>query len=274
VVVNTNDRAPAHVHCRAGGQWVIVALEPEVAVPGRTAMPEGTLGRMLDPKQALAALHQEIMACRRCALAGYHVEGTPVLGGTVDMLDRARRVMLIGQAPGRVEAGSGRPFSGPAGKRLFGWLAGVGVAEHTFRRQVYMAAMTRCYPGPSPSGHGDRRPSAEELALCRGFLDRQLNLIRPELVLLVGGLAIEAFLGKLKLDQAVGKLHPKGGVCYLALPHPSGASTWLNQPAHQTLLRRSLDLLRESGLIRPDAGDGGGAHGLPAAGECLPATRR
>ena len=209
---------------------------------------------MLERQQALAALHQEILACRRCALAGYHVEGAPVLGGTPDMLTDAHHVMLIGQAPGRVEAGNGRPFSGPAGKRLFGWLAGVGIAEDAFRRQVYMAAMTRCYPGPSPTGHGDRRPTSRELALCRRFLDRQIDLVVPQLVLLVGGLAIEAFLGKLKLDEAVGRFHERNAWRYLALPHPSGASTWLNDPSHQALLRRSLDLLRASGLILPSAG--------------------
>jgi uracil-DNA glycosylase family 4 len=215
---------------------------------------------VLERQQALAALHQEMLACRRCALAGYHVEGTPVLGGTPDMLAGARRVMLIGQAPGRVEAGNGRPFSGPAGKRLFGWLAGAGIAEDAFRRQVYMAAMTRCYPGASPTGHGDRRPSAQELAFCRRFLDRQIDLIGPELVLLVGGLAIEAFLGKLKLDAAVGRFHERDALRYLALPHPSGASTWLNDPSHQALLRRSLDLLCASGLILPTTGS---ALGLP-----------
>lgn len=158
--------------------------------------------------------------------------------------------MLIGQAPGRREAGNGRPFSGPAGRRLFSWLAGVGIEEHAFRRQVFMAAMTRCYPGPSPTGHGDRRPSPAELALCRPFLDRQLALVQPELVLLVGGLAIEAFLGKMPLQQAVGHCHVRAGVRYLPLPHPSGASTWLNHPAHRALLQQSLALLVESGLLR------------------------
>jgi uracil-DNA glycosylase len=175
----------------------------------------------------------------------------PVLGGTPAMLARARRVMLIGQAPGRLEASNGRPFSGPAGKRLFGWLAGVGIDEDSFRRQVYMAAMTRCYPGPSPSGHGDRRPSAEELVLCRQFLDRQMEIVRPELVLLVGGMAIEAFLGRVKLDDAVGHSHQRDGVRHVPLPHPSGASTWLNHPDHQALLRRALELIRDAGLIEP-----------------------
>jgi len=204
----------------------------------------------LSKRQAtLAALHAEILACRRCTLAGYRVEGTPVLGGTPEMLARPRRVMLVGQAPGRMEAGNGRPFSGPAGKRLFSWLIGIGVDEESFRRQVYMAALTRCYPGPSPSGHGDRRPSAHELLLCRQFLDRQMEIVQPELVLLVGGMATEAFLGKLKLEEAIGHLHERDGVRYVPLPHPSGASTWLNDPAHQALLGQALNLIHDSGLI-------------------------
>jgi uracil-DNA glycosylase family 4 len=209
--------------------------------------------KTMDQRHALAVLHREILACRRCALAGYSVHGQPVLGGTPDMLDRARRVMLVGQAPGKTEAGNGRPFSGPAGRRLFQWFAAAGIAEDTFRRQVYMAAMTRCYPGPSPTGHGDRRPTPAELALCRPFLDRQIAIVRPELVLLVGGLAIEAFLGKLPLDKAVGRLHEREGVRYLPLPHPSGASTWLNRPERQALLQRALRLLAGTGLLDPDA---------------------
>lgn len=199
---------------------------------------------------ALQALHNEILDCRRCVLAGHCVTGRPVIGGDPAMLATGRPVMLIGQAPGRMEADNGRPFSGPAGRRLFSWLAGVGIEEHAFRRQVFIAAMTRCYPGPSPTGHGDRRPSPAELALCRPFLDRQLALVQPELVLLVGGLAIEAFLGKMPLERAVGQSHVRHGVRYLPLPHPSGASTWLNHPAHRALLQRSLALLVESKLLR------------------------
>ena len=214
------------------------------------AATSGAIQDLAQRQQALRALHHEILACRRCSLAGYRVEGTPVLGGDPAMLARAQRVMLVGQAPGRTEARNGRPFSGPAGRRLFGWFRTVGIGEEGFRRQVYMAAMTRCYPGASPSGHGDRRPSAAELALCRSFLERQLELVQPELVLLVGGMAIEAKLGKMPLDHAVGRLHEREGVRYLPLPHPSGASTWLNTAAHQELLRQALGHLAESGLIR------------------------
>lgn len=168
-----------------------------------------------------------------------------MLSGDPAIVTQHVRVMLVGQAPGRTEAGNGRPFSGPAGRRLFQWLASAGIDEAAFRRDVYMAAMTRCYPGPSPTGHGDRRPSREELALCRSYLDRALALVRPHMVLLVGGMAIEAFLGKAPLAQLVGSLHVRSGVAYLPLPHPSGASTWVNQSEHRALLERALSTLGE-----------------------------
>lgn len=188
-------------------------------------------------------LHEEILACRRCAVAGHHVEGRPVLSGDPQIVTRQARVMLVGQAPGRTEAGNGRPFSGPAGRRLFQWLAMAGIEESAFRQEVYMAAMTRCYPGPAASGHGDRRPSRQELALCRGYLDRAMWLVRPQVVVLVGGMAIDALLGKAPLSQLVGTVHMRSGVAYLPLPHPSGASTWFNQPAHRALLDQALRTL-------------------------------
>jgi uracil-DNA glycosylase family 4 len=202
-------------------------------------------------RETLAALHAEILGCRKCALAGHPIFGTPVIGGDAFMLARARRVMLVGQAPGRTEADSGRPFSGSAGRTLFGWLAEVGIEEERFRSQVYIAAMTRCFPGPAPSGSGDRRPSPAELALCRGYLNRERALVQPELVVLVGGMAIEGLLGKLPLHEAVGRIHEREGVQYLPLPHPSGASRWNNVPQNRELRRRAIALLAASGLIEP-----------------------
>jgi uracil-DNA glycosylase family 4 len=216
-------------------------------VTAAAAAGAGLAGR----QTALAALHEELLGCRRCLAAGHPIFGTPVIGGDPSLLARARRVMLVGQAPGRSEADSGRPFSGPAGRTLFGWLAEVGIEEERFRRQVYIAAMTRCFPGPAPSGSGDRRPSPAELALCRPYLERERALVRPELTVLVGGMAIEALLGKLPLQQAVGRVHEREGVRYLPLPHPSGASRWNNVPEHRELRRRAVELLAESGLIEP-----------------------
>ncbi len=142
---------------------------------------------------------------------------------------------------------------GPAGRRLFAWLERIGIDERSFRQQVYMTAVTKCYPGPSAGGHGDRLPSAAERALCRPFLDRQVRLVNPSLVILVGRLAIETFMGKMRLAEAIGRSFELDERRWLPLPHPSGASTWLNRPRHQALLTRALALLRDSGLVEGTA---------------------
>lgn len=108
----------------------------------------------------------------------------------------------------------------------------------------YRTAITKCFPGKSPTGSGDRRPSPVEIALCTPWLDQELALLRPRVILLLGGLAIDRFWGKVSLEDAVGRARTKDGVTYIPLPHPSGASRWLNDPAHRVLLRRALGILR------------------------------
>ena len=170
---------------------------------------------------------------------------------------RGTRVMLVGQAPGQVEAEGGRPFSGRAGRTLFRWLARAGIDEATARRRVYIAAVTRCYPGPSHSGRGDRVPSRHEQETCGAWLDSELRIIRPRLVIPVGRLAIERFLPALPLDELVGKEHfvarGSASMAVIPLPHPSGASSWIHQREHLALLDRALELLRarflDSGII-------------------------
>ena len=207
-------------------------------------------------EDTLDALHNEIASCRRCTAAGYPIQGRPILSSH-DSLGRHNslpgRAMLIGQAPGRQEAAGGQPFMGPAGRRLFAWLERIGIDEHSFRRQVYMTAVTKCYPGPSAGGHGDRLPAAAERALCRSFLERQVRLVNPRLVILVGRLAIETFFGKVRLADAVGRSFERDERQWFPLPHPSGASTWLNQPRHQALLTQARELLRDSSLVEDTA---------------------
>jgi uracil-DNA glycosylase len=155
--------------------------------------------------------------------------------------------MLVGQAPGQVEAGGGQPFAGRAGKTLFRWLERAGVDEPTARRHIYIAAITRCYPGPSPSGRGDRVPSPQEQETCAAWLDAELRLLRPTLVIPVGRLAITRFLPSLPLDQLIGRSHTVshvgGTALVIPLPHPSGASSWIHQANHPQLLDRALELL-------------------------------
>ncbi len=168
--------------------------------------------------------------------------------------------MLVGQAPGRVEAtATQRPFSGPAGRRLFRWLVECGWEEGTFRETSYMTAVTKCYPGPNQGGRGDRVPSKGEQDLCRAWLEKELALVQPAIVVPVGGLAASLLLGKRPLDQAIGRLfqrphddpaltawaqeHVPAGAQIVPLPHPSGASLWLNRPENQELVEEALRIL-------------------------------
>jgi uracil-DNA glycosylase len=154
---------------------------------------------------------------------------------------------LVGQAPGKSEVGDRRPFAGRAGRTLFRWLERAGIDECTARGHIYIAAVTRCYPGPSPSGRGDRVPSPRERQLCASWLDRELVLIRPVLVIPVGRLAIGCFIGGRSLDQIIGHVHSSPRMSSAArvipLPHPSGASAWVNNRANRDLLDRALALL-------------------------------
>ena len=182
-----------------------------------------------------------LAACRRCVLGPGIL---PIVSTT-----REPRAILVGQAPGKVERHGGRPFARRAGRTLFQWLERAGLDEATARRTLYIAAITRCYPGPHPSGRGDRVPSPLERSNCGDWLSAELSIIRPSLIIPVGRLAIDRFFGPVPLSSVVGRVHnvTHSGGCSVAipLPHPSGASSWANLAANRTLLHRSLDLLRE-----------------------------
>ncbi len=184
-------------------------------------------------------------ACTRCLEAGYQIAPGAVFSGPAPA-----PLMLVGQAPGVTEAETKRPFNASSGTRLFQWLAEAGLQEGEFRASYYMTAVTKCYPGKHPKGKGDRKPSRAEQALCRPFLERELALVRPRVLLAVGGLAIETLLGqKLRLDQAVGRVFEVEGRHVLPLPHPSGASLWPNRPENQARIQQALALLQEE--LRP-----------------------
>jgi len=191
-------------------------------------------------ERALAALHEQMGACRLCVAAGYLTRAESIAGYRGRIGDRA---MLIGQAPGHLSVERGVPFSGPSGRILDSWLQRAGFAPGALHREVYISAMTKCDPGKHPKGNGDRKPSPAELALCRPFLLRELELVRPSAILLVGGLAIEAFVGPSRLEDVVGTALERNGTHLLPLPHPSGVSRWLNDPEHQALLTQGLEHL-------------------------------
>ena len=155
--------------------------------------------------------------------------------------------MLIGQAPGKVEAGSGKPFSGRAGRTLFRWLERAGLDEATAREKIYISAITRCFPGAHPSGRGDRVPTREEQSRCADWLESELRIVRPKLLIPVGRLPIERFLPKLALNELIGKKHvvkhSGGESSVIPLPHPSGASSWIHQPGNNVLVDRAIELI-------------------------------
>ena len=192
---------------------------------------------MRDSQAALAAHQRALARCRRCP----RMESTPVIGEAV-----VSRVMLVGQAPGPREAAAKRPFAWTAGKMLFKWFGTIGLGEDEFRSRVYMAAVCRCFPGKMPRG-GDRVPDPGEVLNCSGWLDAELAIVRPQLVIPVGKLAIQQFMPAARLDAVVGKFHPtaRHAVRFdlAPLPHPSGASTWQHVEPGKTLLRQALVLI-------------------------------
>jgi uracil-DNA glycosylase len=181
---------------------------------------------------------QTIRACAACP----DMIGPPVLGSSV-----ASKVMLIGQAPGDKEGPAGKPFAWTAGKTLFKWFHALGLDEDAFRSRVYMAAVCRCFPGKNPKG-GDRVPSPDEIERCGRYLAAEVALLRPALVIPVGKLAISQLVPDLdQLKDIVGAprratLHGHA-VDLIALPHPSGASTWHRTEPGKTLLEGALDHL-------------------------------
>jgi uracil-DNA glycosylase family 4 len=199
--------------------------------------------------------------------AGYAV--TP---GAIFSHPPAAKVLLIGQAPGVTEVKAQRPFNAGSGKRLFRWLEIAGWHEIEFRSHYAMTAVTKCYPGKGKNGKGDRVPSRVEQRFCRPFLEQEIALFRPTVIILVGGLAIKLFYpSSRKLSEIIGtacyfpptvltepvnfnlsqaqlitefdKAKGLDGRWVVPLPHPSGASLWPNKPENQALIDRAIDLL-------------------------------
>jgi uracil-DNA glycosylase len=194
--------------------------------------------RTLQSAQVELLRHQDLLArCRRCP----RMQSTPVMGNPV-----VSRVLLVGQAPGPREPDIGKPFAWTAGKMLFKWFTGIGLDEEAFRARAYMAAVCRCFPGKNPGG-GDRVPAPDEIQNCSGWLDSEIAILCPTLVIAVGKLAIARFMPVGKLDEVVGQLHRirHNGIAFdvAPLPHPSGASTWQHVQPGKTLLPRALALI-------------------------------
>jgi uracil-DNA glycosylase len=185
--------------------------------------------------RSLLSLQRDCRRCRACAEAGYPLESFSVFEGRP-----GQRAYMFGQAPGAVEGQERRPWRGRAGQTLRRWLD---MDEPEFYATFYCASVTRCYPGKA--ARGDRTPTTAEQKLCAVWREHELRLLRPELIVTVGGLAARWLLGTTSLD-CIGMRYEVDGVTAIPLPHPSGASGWLNAPANRERLERALGLIREA----------------------------
>ncbi len=198
--------------------------------------------------RSIAALQRDLAGCRLCLDAGYQIESRPVVHGVA-----GRKAYLYGQAPGIVEGEEGAPWRGRAGRTLRRWLE---LDEEAFYATFYCASVTRCYPGRTPGGRGDRTPTSAERRLCARWREKELRLLRPTLVLTVGGLAARAIIGATTLTECIGKSYLVDDAIVIPLPHPSGASSWLNDTANRARLGKALTHARRE-LARLEANDSG-----------------
>jgi len=168
--------------------------------------------------------------------------GPPVVGNPV-----MSPIMLIGQAPGDKEIVINRPFAWTAGKTLFKWFNQIGLDEDNIRNLIYMTAVCRCFPGKKPRG-GDRVPNQIEIVACSQWLNTEIELLQPTLVIPVGKLAISQYISVNKLIDVIGKVHQLTingvPVDMIPLPHPSGASTWFITEPGKSLLQEALTLIK------------------------------
>ncbi|MDQ3865588.1 MAG: uracil-DNA glycosylase family protein [Actinomycetota bacterium] len=186
--------------------------------------------------RSLISLQGDNRVCRACIEAGFPLESLPVFEGRP-----GQPALIVGQAPGALEGEERRPWRGRAGRTLRRWLD---VGEDEFYATFYCASVTRCYPGKHPSGRGDRRATAREVGLCRFWREWELELLRPRLVLPIGGLAVRELLGIAPIGACVGRSYRLADAVAVPLPHPSGASGWLNDVANRHRLETALALVR------------------------------
>ena len=200
-------------------------------------MPEVSHAAGMSPRyRSLARLQHDNARCRRCLEAGFPIVPRPIFAGHSGQV-----AYLLGLAPGRVEAETGLPWQGRAGRTLRRWLE---LDEDAFFQLFYCAAVTRCFPGPSASGRGDRRATALEESLCTSWREHELRLLRPALVVTVGLEPARMLLPVRRLVDAIGKSFLLDEAIVVPLPHPSGASAWLNNRENRARLGKALHHVR------------------------------
>ena len=171
-----------------------------------------------EKKRRLTRHVARLRNCRRCP----RMHPPPISGGPI-----VSNVILVGQAPGVREPIADKPFAWTAGRTLFRWFKeATGMSEEMMRTRIYFAAVCRCFPGKAPGG-SDRVPNPQEIQNCSSWLNREIEILRPRLIIPVGKLAIAQFLSITKLEEVIGRSFSvrRAGCSFdlIPLPHPSGA---------------------------------------------------
>jgi len=187
-------------------------------------------------------VEQSILNCQACASSGHIEIARPVFRGVAE-----RSWMIVGQAPAAL--GHERPaYAGTAGVKLRSWLTAAGLdGDDPLEDNFYLTSVTKCFPGPGVGGKGDRMPSRAEVLLCAPHLEREIQLVRPEVVLTLGKLAANVLVGPGSLADLVGSVRRSSyaGHSFTAIPfpHPSGVSRWLNGEPGRSCLERAIEQL-------------------------------
>jgi len=179
---------------------------------------------------SIDSLINKIKKCKKCRhLVKYQPVFSPI---------KNAQILIIGQAPGKKENELTIPFVGPAGKKLFSWFQEIGLSEKEIREKIYITQVIKCYLG------SNRSPKAFELKNCLPYLHSEIKLLKPKLIIPVGILAIQAVLGKKRMDEVVGNIFHWKDSLIIPLPHPSGANVWLNKKENQKKLKEALGKIK------------------------------
>jgi len=166
----------------------------------------------------LSELYEEIALCQQCEIAKYRTKIVP--GEGAEDAD----IMFIGEAPGWHEDQQGRPFVGPAGQYLDQLLASINLK----REQVYIANVIKCRP------QGNRDPLPTEIRNCRKWLDRQIELIRPKMIVTLGRYSMAMFFPGKSISKIHGTSQKRDNTIYFAMYHPAAA-------LHRQSLRQTIE---------------------------------
>jgi uracil-DNA glycosylase family 4 len=177
---------------------------------------------------ALSELYQQIALCQQCEIAKFRTKVVPGEGA------EDANIMFIGEAPGWHEDQQGRPFVGPAGQFLDKLLASINLS----REQVYIANVIKCRPT------GNRDPLPAEIRNCRQWLERQIEIIRPKMIVTLGRYSMAMYFPGKSISKIHGTAQKRDNVIYYAMYHPAAA-------LHQQSLRQAIeaDMLKIPALL-------------------------